>query len=162
MEEEYAERYHQESFLEWFGMEKDTPQPKRRKSKAQAAVALPSGAAKRAETLLMKICLCIGVPTHMHGYAMLREGVLMGVREPELVYNLSNGLYVMLAQKFHCSTYCIERDIRNVIAVTWERGLPEEAARLLGAGLRLKNGKPTNSELISLLVERLRMEAGEF
>lgn len=155
-----TERYHQQSFLE----EEPRPAPavrsRRTVRKQPASVQnAPDGRLKQAEKLLTRICLRIGVPMHMRGYSMLYSGVLMAIAEPELIYNLTNGLYVRLAQKYTCSASCVERDIRNVISVTWERGSPEEAARLIGASLRPSCGKPTNGELISLLVERLRVES---
>ena len=155
-----TEHYHQQSFLD----EDPLPAPPVKRKRAVRKPPEPvqpnySLRLKYAEKLLTKISLRIGVPMHMRGYSMLSSGVLMVIEEPELVYNLTNGLYARLAKKYACSVSCVERDIRNMITVIWERGSPEEAARLIGASLHPDYGKPTNGELISLLAEKLRMES---
>lgn len=154
-------QYHQESFLELFVPEKPVATRTVRRKPIPAESENLSADAKKLEGLLTKICMRIGMPMHMRGYAMLRLGVLAAVEETDLVFHLTHGLYARLAKVFHCTEACVERDIRNVICVTWERGAPEEAARLLGAAIRPGTGKPTNGVLISLLAERLRMEINE-
>lgn len=100
----------------------------------------------------------IGIPAHIKGYMYLREAIVMVVGRIELMGAVTKELYPMVAVKFHTTPSRVERAIRHAIEVAWNRGNFEAINSLFGYTVSIDRGKPTNSEFIAMVADKLRME----
>ena len=103
------------------------------------------------------ILLRLGVPAHVKGYRFLQEAIQATIVEPELMHCMIHGLYPQIASRHQTTAGCVERSIRNAIGLAWERCKPEETSRILGRSLNASYEKPTSSELIALVAEKMRL-----
>ena len=99
----------------------------------------------------------IGIPAHIKGYNYIRSAILMCVKEPELVNAITKRLYPEIAKKYETTGYRVERAIRHAIEVAWDRGDVEVLDSYFGYTLRSDRGKPTNSEFIAMLADKIRL-----
>lgn len=107
------------------------------------------------ESKLNKMMLQLGFTENHLGTELLREAVR--IYEPG--NSMTKEIYPALARAAHCNTSAIERRIRTAIESAWDRaGMTDEAYEIVGNGCRITSGKPTNSELISLLARRAKSE----
>ncbi len=97
----------------------------------------------------------IGVPAHIKGYQFLRDAILMVMAAPALISAVTKSLYPSIAIKNHTTASRVERAIRHAIEVAWDRGDTETLTRYFGGTVNSLRGKPTNSEFISQLGDRL-------
>ncbi|HEY8552369.1 MAG TPA: sporulation transcription factor Spo0A [Thermaerobacter sp.] len=100
----------------------------------------------------------IGIPAHIKGYLYLREAILRVVHRVELLGAVTKELYPSIALKYDTTPSRVERAIRHAIEVAWNRGNLEVVHRLFGHTVHADRGKPTNSEFIAMVADRLRME----
>lgn len=100
----------------------------------------------------------IGIPAHIKGYQYIREGIIMSVKDPEILNYITKFLYPAIAKKYHTTTSSVERAIRHAIEVAWNRGKLDEMEALFGYSVISGKGKPTNSEFIALLADKFRLE----
>lgn len=100
----------------------------------------------------------LGVPAHIKGYLYLREAILMVVEDIELLGAVTKELYPLIGEKYNTTASRVERAIRHAIEVAWGRGNVEEINNLFGYTIDLERGKPTNSEFIAMIADKLRME----
>ncbi len=100
----------------------------------------------------------IGIPAHIKGYQYLRDAIMMIIVEIELLGAVTKVLYPMIAEKYKTTPSRVERSIRHAIEVAWSRGNIDMINRLFGYTVKLEKGKPTNSEFIALIADKLRME----
>lgn len=100
----------------------------------------------------------IGVPAHIKGYLYLREAIFMVVNDVELLSAVTKELYPSIAKKFNTTASRVERAIRHAIEVAWSRGQVETINRIFGYTIRNSKGKPTNSEFIAMVADKLRLE----
>ena len=100
----------------------------------------------------------IGVPAHIKGYQYLREAIMMAVEDIESVSAITKVLYPSIAKKFHTTSSRVERAIRHAIEVAWDRGDLETLQSYFGYTVSGVKGKPTNSEFISMIADRLRLQ----
>ena len=100
----------------------------------------------------------IGVPAHIKGYMYLREAILMVVERIDLLGAVTKELYPSVAVKFKTTPSRVERAIRHAIEVAWGRGNLEVINGLFGYTVNVDRGKPTNSEFIAMVADKLRME----
>lgn len=100
----------------------------------------------------------MGVPAHIKGYLYLREAILMVIGEVGLLGAVTKELYPMIAQKFQTTPSRVERAIRHAIELAWDRGNVEMMAKFFGYTINLERGKPTNSEFIAMVADKLRIE----
>lgn len=107
---------------------------------------------------ISNIFISIGVPPHIKGYNYLREGIKMAVRDPHIINNVTKGLYPVIGEKFETSASKVERAIRHAIEVAWNRGRIEAINAIFGARVYIGNEKPTNSEFIALVADKLILE----
>lgn len=103
----------------------------------------------------------IGVPAHIKGYQYLREAIMMSVREPSMISSITKVLYPTIAQQFQTTPSRVERAIRHAIEVAWSRGRMETLDALFGYTVNTGKGKPTNSEFIALIADRIRLKYRE-
>ena len=100
----------------------------------------------------------IGVPAHIKGYHYLRLGIRLCVENMELLGAVTKELYPMIAKEFNTTSSRVERAIRHAIEVAWTRGSLEMIDSLFGYTVHNGKGKPTNSEFIALLSDKIRLE----
>jgi len=100
----------------------------------------------------------IGIPAHIKGYQYLRDAIMMIINEIELLGAVTKVLYPMIAEKYATTPSRVERAIRHAIEVAWSRGNMDMINRLFGYTVKLEKGKPTNSEFMAMIADKLRME----
>ncbi|MCL6451834.1 MAG: sporulation transcription factor Spo0A [Acetobacteraceae bacterium] len=100
----------------------------------------------------------IGIPAHIKGYLYLREAILMVTHRVELLGGVTKELYPAIAQKYRTTPSRVERAIRHAIEVAWSRGNVDMINSLFGHTVSQERGKPTNSEFIAMVADRLRMQ----
>lgn len=115
-------------------------------------------AKKNLETEITEIIHEIGVPAHIKGYQYLREAILMSVNDMEMLNSITKILYPSIAKKFQTTPSRVERAIRHAIEVAWSRGKMDTIDELFGYTINNGKGKPTNSEFIALITDRIRLE----
>ena len=99
----------------------------------------------------------IGVPAHIKGYQYLREAIIMSVQDPAMISSVTKLLYPMIAKRFQTTPSRVERAIRHAIEVAWSRGRTETLDTFFGYTIDTSKGKPTNSEFIALIADRIRL-----
>ena len=101
----------------------------------------------------------LGIPAHLRGYYYLREAVLLAVSDMELVGSVTKLLYPVIARRYKTTLQRVERAIRNAVEVSWERGNPEVFEDLFGCSRETGAPRPTNSEYIARIADKIRMDA---
>lgn len=100
----------------------------------------------------------IGVPAHIKGYQYLREAIMMSVEDIEMLNSITKLLYPSIAKRFQTTPSRVERAIRHAIEVAWSRGKMETLDALFGYTINTGKGKPTNSEFIALIADKIRLQ----
>lgn len=100
----------------------------------------------------------IGVPAHIKGYHYLREAITMVIEDMTLLSAITKILYPSIAKSFETTSSRVERAIRHAIEVAWDRGDIDTLQNIFGYTISTAKGKPTNSEFISIVADRLRLE----
>ena len=100
----------------------------------------------------------IGVPAHIKGYHYLRDSIIMSVRNPEIINAVTKQLYPAVAKKYDTTSSRVERAIRHAIEVAWDRGNVDILNSYFGYTIQTDRGKPTNSEFIAMISDRLRLQ----
>ncbi len=109
-------------------------------------------------TYITKIMHDLGVPAHIRGYQYLRTGILMVLEEPDLLNSITKRLYPEIAKKYKTTPSRTERAIRHAIEVAWSRGNLEDINKIFGYTVEDCKGKPTNSEFIAMVSDKMRLE----
>lgn len=99
----------------------------------------------------------IGVPAHIKGYHYLRDSIIMSVNQPDIINAVTKQLYPSVAQKYETTSSRVERAIRHAIEVAWDRGDVDVLNSYFGYTIHNSRGKPTNSEFIAMISDRLRL-----
>jgi two-component system response regulator (stage 0 sporulation protein A) len=102
--------------------------------------------------------MSIGIPPHIKGYGYLREGIRTTVQDPKVINSVTKGLYPMIAEKYGTTASKVERAIRHAIEVAWNRGRIDAINAVFGTRIYLGTEKPTNSEFIALVADKLILE----
>lgn len=110
------------------------------------------------EKYVTKIMLELGVPAHLKGYHYLREAILLSENDMEIVSSVTKLLYPEIAKKFHTTDQKVERAIRNAIEVSWMRGNTEMIEELFGYSANHGKSRPTNSEYIARLADKVHLD----
>jgi sporulation transcription factor Spo0A len=100
----------------------------------------------------------IGVPAHIKGYQYLREAIMMVVNDQEMLSSITKILYPSIAKKYQTTPSRVERAIRHAIEVAWSRGNMETLDSFFGYTISIGKGKPTNSEFIALIADKIRLQ----
>ena len=103
----------------------------------------------------------IGVPAHIKGYQYLREAISLTVEDMEVINAVTKVLYPAVGKRFGTTASRVERAIRHAIEVAWDRGDLETLQRYFGYTVSNAKGKPTNSEFIAMIADRISLERGE-
>lgn len=126
--------------------------------KANAYEIKPEPERKDLENEITNIIHEIGVPAHLKGYQYLREAILMSVTDMEMLNSITKILYPEIAKKYQTTPSRVERAIRHAIEVAWSRGKMDTIDKLFGYTIHNGKGKPTNSEFIALIADKIRLE----
>ncbi len=100
----------------------------------------------------------IGVPAHIKGYQYLRDAIILSVNDMEMLNSITKILYPTIAKKHQTTPSRVERAIRHAIEVAWSRGKMDTIDELFGYTVSTGKGKPTNSEFIALIADKIRLE----
>ncbi len=101
----------------------------------------------------------IGVPAHIKGYQYLREAIMLAVNDMDVINAVTKVLYPEVAKRFDTTPSRVERAVRHAIEVAWDRGDLETLQKYFGYTVNSAKGKPTNSEFIAMIADRLSLEA---
>lgn len=101
----------------------------------------------------------MGVPAHVRGYQYLRDAIILVIGEVNLLGAVTKELYPMIAEKYNTTPSRVERAIRHAIELAWDRGNIELMNKIFGYTIDVERGKPTNSEFIAMVADRLRVGA---
>lgn len=110
------------------------------------------------ELVITDIIHEIGVPAHIKGYHYLRDSIMMAVTDMDILNSITKQLYPTIAARHHTTSSRVERAIRHAIEVAWNRGKMDTINELFGYTIQAGNGKPTNSEFIALIADKIRLE----
>ena len=100
----------------------------------------------------------LGIPAHIKGYQYIREGIIMAINDMNMLNYITKLLYPTIAKKYKTTSSSVERAIRHAIEVAWSRGKIEVIEDMFGYTVSAGKGKPTNSEFIALIADKLRIE----
>ncbi|MGI6071005.1 MAG: sporulation transcription factor Spo0A [Blautia sp.] len=100
----------------------------------------------------------IGVPAHIKGYQYLRDAIILAVNDVEMLNSITKILYPTIAKRHQTTPSRVERAIRHAIEVAWSRGKMDTIDELFGYTVSTGKGKPTNSEFIALIADKIRLE----
>ena len=117
-----------------------------------------SNAQGNMEIVISDIMHQIGVPAHIKGYQYLRTSILMTVNDPELINSVTKQLYPTVAKMYKTTASRVERAIRHAIEVAWDRGDVDVLSAYFGYTIQNSRGKPTNSEFIAMISDKLRLK----
>ena len=109
------------------------------------------------EVEITKVIHQMGVPAHVKGYQYLRDAILMVTEESNLMGAVTKELYPMIADKYNTTSSRVERAIRHAIELAWDRGNVELMNKYFGYTINIERGKPTNSEFIAMVADKMRM-----
>lgn len=110
------------------------------------------------EKYITDIMLDMGVPAHLKGYHYLRDAILLSGRDMEVVSSVTKLLYPTIAKHFKTTDQKVERAIRNAIEVSWTRGNVDTFEKLFGYSVLQGKSRPTNSEYIARIADKMRLD----
>lgn len=140
--------------LQVAGMKKDV-MPTQSISDAPSSITVSRKTLDKTITAIIKE---IGVPAHIKGYAFLREGIQMVYTDVELLGSVTKVLYPEIAKIYNTTPSRVERAIRHAIEVAWNRGNYEVISKMFGYTVHHLKSKPTNSEFIAMIADKIRLE----
>ncbi len=108
---------------------------------------------------ISNIFITIGIPPHIKGFSYLREGIKYAVEDPSIINKVTKELYPKIAKKFVTTASKVERAIRHAIEVAWNRGRTDAISSIFGARVYIGSERPTNSEFIALVADKLILES---
>ena len=109
------------------------------------------------ETMVTDIIHEIGIPAHIKGYQYLRHAIMMVINDLDIINSITKELYPTVAKDFNTTPSRVERAIRHAIEVAWDRGDTEILNSFFGYTIANSKGKPTNSEFIAMIADKLRL-----
>ncbi|MGN0466675.1 MAG: sporulation transcription factor Spo0A [Lachnospiraceae bacterium] len=112
----------------------------------------------RLEIIVTNIIHEIGVPAHIKGYQYLRDAIILVVKDIDIINSITKQLYPTIAKLYHTTPSRVERAIRHAIEVAWDRGKTDTIEELFGYVITNGKAKPTNSEFIALIADKIRLE----
>ena len=123
----------------------------------------PSGCVKAQakgdlETNITMYIQQLGVPAHIKGYQYIRDAIMMVIDDMDAINSITKFLYPTVAKHYNTTSSRVERAIRHAIEVAWDRGNPEFLDDMFGYTIMSSKGKPTNSEFIAMIADKIRLE----
>lgn len=125
---------------------------------AQESVPADGYSLQHLESSITAIIHEIGVPAHIKGYQYLRQAIFIAVQDMDVINGVTKILYPEVAKHFHTTASRVERAIRHAIEVAWDRGDLETLQKYFGYTVSNSKGKPTNSEFIAMIADRLQLQ----
>lgn len=119
---------------------------------------LPEMTERDLEVVVTEFIHEVGVPAHIKGYQYLRDAIIMTVNDSEMLGAITKILYPEIAKKHKTTSSRVERAIRHAIEVAWSRGKLETIEEMFGYTINSGKGKPTNSEFIALISDKIRLQ----
>ncbi len=110
------------------------------------------------ESYITEVMLDIGIPAHLKGYYYLRSAIMMTGRDVEVVTSVTKLMYPVIAKNYKTSAQKVERAIRNAIEVSWLRGNTQTFQNLFGYSTQSGKSRPTNSEYIARIADKIRLD----
>lgn len=110
------------------------------------------------EKLITDAVCSVGITANLKGYAYIRTSVDMVMENPEIIYCVTKLLYPEVAKKYRTTSGKVERNIRNAIEIAWNRGNKQAMEDLFGTKLNFSGFRPTNSEFIGMLADKIRLK----
>ncbi len=110
------------------------------------------------EVTVSNIIKIVGVPAHIKGYQFLRDSIIWTIKDNEIINAVTKELYPGIAKRYHTTASRVERAIRHAIEVAWQRGDLETINKLFGYTIQVSKGKPTNSEFIAMIADKIRLQ----
>ena len=110
------------------------------------------------EGMVTNIIHEVGIPAHIKGYQYLRHAIMMAVKDLDVINSITKELYPTVAKDFNTTPSRVERAIRHAIEVAWDRGDTDVLNSFFGYTIANSKGKPTNSEFIAMIADRLRLK----
>lgn len=110
------------------------------------------------EVVVTDVIHQIGVPAHIKGYHYLREAIILSIKDNEMINSVTKLLYPTIAKTFNTTSSRVERAIRHGIEVAWDRGDVDVLNSYFGFTIHNGRGKPTNSEFIAMIADRLKLQ----
>ena len=110
------------------------------------------------EVMVTEIIHQIGVPAHIKGYHYLRDGIVLAVKDHNMINAVTKQLYPTIAKMNDTTSSRVERAIRHAIEVAWDRGDVDVLTSYFGYTIRNSRGKPTNSEFIAMIADNLKLQ----
>ena len=126
-------------------------------SKSQINGCSERGIYENLETDVTDIIHEVGVPAHIKGYQYLRDAIIMAVTDEDIINSITKKLYPSVAEKYSTTSSRVERAIRHAIEVAWDRGDVEVLNSYFGYTIHQTRGKPTNSEFVAMISDKLRL-----
>ncbi|NLJ97924.1 MAG: sporulation transcription factor Spo0A [Tissierellia bacterium] len=126
--------------------------------KMPTTVGINVNTTKNLEARITNVIHEIGVPAHIKGYQYLREAISMVIEDMELLGAVTKELYPNIANVYNTTPSRVERAIRHAIEVAWTRGKVDTINKIFGYTVNTNKGKPTNSEFIAMVADKLRLE----
>lgn len=117
---------------------------------------------KNYQVMVTSILHEVGVPAHIKGYIYLREAIKLVIDDVELLGGITKTLYPMIAKKYNTTPSRVERAIRHAIEVAWNRGKVETIDKIFGYTIDQNKGKPTNSEFIAMVADKMRLDIEQY
>ena len=114
------------------------------------------------EAKITKMLHSLGIPSHIKGYQYIRESILLIYRNPYIIGGITKQLYPEVAVKFNTTSSRVERAIRHAIEVSWNRGDYEYMEELFGHSVDYDRAKPTNSEFIATVADKLKLDINTY
>lgn len=119
---------------------------------------LPSTQGQDLEAIVTNAIHELGVPAHIKGYHYIRTAIMMAVENMDVLNFITKQLYPTIAKQYSTTSSRVERAIRHSIEVAWNRGKPETMDEIFGYTIHTGKGKPTNSEFIAMVADRIRLK----
>ena len=110
------------------------------------------------ESIVTDLILHIGVPAHIKGYHYVRQAIILSVNDPEMINSVTKVLYPTIAKMYQTTSSRVERAIRHAIEIAWDRGDVDVLNEYFGYTINIGRGKPTNSEFIAMISDKLRLK----
>ncbi|MFZ2537537.1 MAG: sporulation transcription factor Spo0A [Oscillospiraceae bacterium] len=110
------------------------------------------------ESIVTDVILHIGVPAHIKGYHYIREAIMLSVNDTNMINSVTKLLYPTVAKRFSTTSSRVERAIRHAIEIAWDRGDVDTLNAYFGYTINTGRGKPTNSEFVAMISDKLRLK----
>ena len=128
-----------------------------RRAAAEEAAA-PENESQTLEREVTAVIHEVGVPAHIKGYQYVREAIIIAVQDMDVINAVTKVLYPEVARRYNTTPSRVERAVRHAIEVAWDRGDLETLQRYFGYTVSNTKGKPTNSEFIAMIADRIRLQ----